>query len=73
MRTSWEREPPSVPLGHLPPLRGGRGDLFNPHSVIEAFSFLTDDGKVTPLLPAPAQIARLHEVHHRSPASANTA
>ena len=54
--------------GNLPPLRGGRGDLFNPHSVIEAFSFLTDDGKVTPLLPntAPAQIARLHEVHHRA-------
>ncbi len=72
VRTSWEREPPSVPLGHLPPLRGGRGDLFNPHSVIEAFSFLTDGGRVTPLLPptAPAEIARLHEIHHRAVATA---
>ncbi len=68
--TSWERKPPSVT--HLPPLRGGRGDLFSPRSAIEAFSFLTNVGKVTPLLPhtAPAQIARLHEIHHRAIATA---
>ena len=40
--TSWERGPPSVPLGHLPPLRGGREDLVSPRSAIEDFSFLTN-------------------------------
>ena len=44
----------------------------DPTKPLEAFSFLTDGGKVTPLLPhtAPAQIARLHEVHHRALATA---
>ena len=44
----------------------------DPTKPLEAFSFLTDGGKVTPLLPhtAPAQIARLHEVHHRAIATA---
>ncbi len=44
----------------------------DPNKPLEAFSFLTDGGKVTPLLPhtAPAQIARLHEVHHRAIATA---
>ena len=44
----------------------------DPTKPLEGFSFLTNGGRVTPLLPntAPAQIARLHEVHHRAIATA---
>ena len=44
----------------------------DPTKPLEAFSFVTDGGRVTPLVErtAPAQIARLHEVHHRAIATA---
>ena len=46
----------------------------DPTKPLEAFSFVTDGGRVTPLVErtAPAQIARLHEVHHRAIATAST-
>ena len=44
----------------------------DPTKPLEAFSFVTDGGRVTPLVErtAAAQIARLHEVHHRAIATA---
>ena len=44
----------------------------DPTKPLEAFSFVTDGGRVTPLAErtAPAQIARLHEVYHRAIATA---